>query len=234
MPEITTLPKGSILLVEDDPVIAEFVATELRLEGYAVLIEPDGVRGLLAARQNSPDLVILDRMLPGMDGGEICHRLRQTSDVPIIMLTALGSLHDRVEGLNLGANDYLAKPFALEELIARINAQLRARAPRAKTMLAFADLSVDLDTHEASRGNRPLSLTPTEFELLRYLLEHARQVKTREQIVQAVWGYDFVGETNVVDVYIRYLRTKIEQPGQPRLIHTVRGIGYILKEEFDS
>jgi len=191
--------KARILLVEDEPEIAEFVATELRFEGFEVRVEHDGMRGMIAARQDPPDLLILDRMLPGLDGLEITRRLRKTSDVPIILLTARGEPRERVEGLNAGANDYLPKPFDLDELIARVNAQLRAHKPKPKTY----------------------------FE---YLIANARQVRTREQILEAVWGYDFGGEDNVLEVYVRYLRNKIEKPDLPKLLHTVRGVGYVLKD----
>ncbi|MBC7542536.1 MAG: response regulator transcription factor [Candidatus Sericytochromatia bacterium] len=232
MAETQSPPKGArVLLVEDDPLIADVLATELRLEGFQVEVASDGLRGLLAARQQEPDLIILDRMLPQLNGTELCQRLRQSSNVPIIMLTAMDSLQDRVEGLNFGANDYLSKPFALVELIARINAQLRSHSPPERRVLIFADLRLDLDSHEAWRGEQPVALTPKEFDLLGYLMAHPRQVKSREQILEAVWHYDFDGENNVVDVYIRYLRTKIERPDQQRLIHTVRGVGYILREE---
>ena len=219
-----------LLLVEDDPVIADVLASELRLDGFEVRVEADGLQGLLAARQSLPDLVILDLMLPGLNGFEICQRLRHSSDVPIIMLTALDSVADRVEGLNVGANDYVRKPFSLEELIARIRAQLRSQQPTQHHELTFADLRMDLDTREAWRGERALKLTQKEFELLHYLMEHPRQVKTRDQILEVVWGYDFDGENNVVDVYISYLRAKIEPPPESPVIHTVRGVGYVLRE----
>lgn len=223
-------PKARILLVEDEPDIAEFIAVELRVEGFEVLVERDGMRGLVAARQEAPDLVILDRMLPGMDGLEICRRLRKTSDVPIIMLTALGQIRDRVEGLNLGANDYLPKPFDIEELIARINAQLRVGRPSRKTCYELADLSLDLQTREVRRGADSIDLTPKEYELLRYLMQHARQVMTRPQILEAVWGYGYDADDNVLEVTISNLRSKLEAGGRPRAIHTVRGVGYVVRE----
>lgn len=223
-------PKGRVLIVEDEAVIAEFLATELRFEGYDVRVEPDGMRGMIAARQEEPDLILLDRMLPGLDGLEVCRRLRATTDVPIIMLTAKGETRDRVEGLKTGANDYLPKPFDLEELLARVDAQLRARKPRPKTRFALGDLTLDLASREVTRGDRAIALTPREFELLAFLLRHPRQVMTREQILEAVWGYDFGGEDNVLEVYVRYLRNKIERDDLPRLIHTVRGVGYVAKE----
>lgn len=223
-------PKARVLIVEDEAVIAEFLATELRFEGYDVRVEHDGMRGMIAARQDEPDLILLDRMLPGLDGLEVCRRLRATSDVPIIMLTAKGETRDRVEGLNTGANDYLPKPFDLEELLARVNAQLRARKPRPRTRFAVGDLTLDEASREVRRGERPIDLTPREFDLLAFLLRHPRQVLPRERILQAVWGYDFGGEDNVLEVYVRYLRNKIEREGLPKLIHTVRGVGYVAKE----
>jgi DNA-binding response OmpR family regulator len=226
--------KAHILLVEDELEIAEFVATELRFEGYSVRVEHDGMRAMIAARQEPPDLLILDRMLPGIDGIELTRRLRKTTDVPIIMLTARGEPRERVEGLNAGANDYLPKPFDLDELIARVNAQLRARRPRPRTFFQLADLSLDANTREVRRGEHAIALTPKEFDLLRCLIENPRQVRTREQILEAVWGYDFGGEDNVLEVYIRYLRNKIERPDAPKLLHTVRGVGYVLKESEGS
>jgi DNA-binding response OmpR family regulator len=219
-----------ILVVEDEPAIAEFLATELKFEGFEVFVEHDGMRGLMAARQAAPDLIVLDRMLPGLDGVEVCRRLRSTTDVPIIMLTAKGEVPDKVEGLNAGANDYVAKPFHFEELLARIKAQLRAQKPEPKTRFAIADLSLDTKTREVRRGDRPVELTPREFGLLEYLIRHPRQVLTRSQILESVWGYEFNGDDGVLEVYIRYLRTKLEREGQPRLIHTARGVGYVLKE----
>lgn len=223
-------PRTRILLVEDEPDIAEFIAMELEVEGFDVQVERDGMRGLTAVRQQAPDLVILDRMLPGMDGLDVCRRLRQTSDVPIILLTALGQTKDRVEGLNAGASDYLPKPFDIEELIARINAQLRARKPAAKTLYQVADLSVNQEAREVRRGNRLIDLTPKEYELLHYLIQHPRQVKSRPQILEAVWGYDFGGEDNVLEVTVSNLRAKLERGGLPRLVHTVRSVGYVLRD----
>lgn len=230
MPPTAEATKGRILLIEDEALIAEFVATELRFEGYEVRIESDGMRGLIAARQDEPDLVLLDRMLPGADGVEVCRRLRQTSEVPIVMLTARSEVPEKVEGLEAGANDYLAKPFAIEELLARVAAQLRARRPRPKTRLSLGDLSLDTATREVRRGEREVMLTPREFDLLTALMRHPRQVRPREALLEEVWGYDFGGEDNVLEVYVRYLRHKLERPGLPKLIHTVRGVGYVLKE----
>lgn len=228
---MTKAPAARILLVEDEPDIAEFIAMELAVEGYEVRVERDGMRGLVAARQDEPDMIILDRMLPGLDGLEFLRRLRQSSDVPILMLTALGQTRDRVEGLRLGANDYLPKPFDIEELLARVEAQLRARKPSVRTRYEVADLSLDLQSREVARQGQGIDLTPKEFDLLHYLIQHPRQVMTRPQILEAVWSYDFGGEDNVLEVTISNLRSKLERGGLPRLIHTVRGVGYVLREE---
>ena len=228
---MTKAPAARILLVEDEPDIAEFIAMELAVEGYDVRVERDGMRGLVAARQDEPDMIILDRMLPGLDGLEFLRRLRQSSDVPILMLTALGQTRDRVEGLRLGANDYLPKPFDIEELLARVEAQLRARKPSVRTRYEVADLSLDLQSREVAREGQAIDLTPKEFDLLHYLIQHPRQVMTRPQILEAVWSYDFGGEDNVLEVTISNLRSKLERGGLPRLIHTVRGVGYVLREE---
>ncbi|HEY9766028.1 MAG TPA: response regulator transcription factor [Chroococcales cyanobacterium] len=222
--------KAKVLLVEDETEIAAFIATVLQAEGYEVQHEADGQKGLVAALHAPPDLIILDRLLPGLDGLDFCRLLRRTSDVPVLMLTALDKPPERVEGLNAGANDYLSKPFDLDELIARVKVQLRGRQNPLRSGLAFSDLSLDLGTREVSRGEESISLTPKEFDLLVYFLQHPRQVLTRGQIFQAVWGYDFGGEDNVLEVYIRYLRNKIEREDLPKLIHTVRGVGYVLKE----
>lgn len=228
--ESARMTAARILIVEDESAIAEFLATELRFEGFEVLIARDGLRGMTAARQEAPDLILLDRMLPGLDGLDFCRRMRATSDVPIIMLTAKGEVSDKVEGLNTGANDYVSKPFHFEELLARVNAQLRQRKAPPRVRFELADLSLDLETREVRRGDRLLELTPREFGLLEYLIRHPRQVLTRDQILNAVWGFDFGGDDSVLEVYVRYLRNKIEAEGRPKLIHTVRGVGYALKE----
>jgi DNA-binding response OmpR family regulator len=169
-------------------------------------------------------------MLPGLSGIDFCKRLRQSSDVPILMLTARGETRDKVEGLDAGANDYLPKPFDLEELLARVRAQLRTRKAAPKTFHMLGDLSLDEITREVKRGDRQINLTPKEFDLLLCFLKHPRQVLTRSQLLEQVWGYDFGGEDNVLEVYIRYLRNKLESPEEPKLIHTVRGVGYQIKE----
>ena len=220
----------NILIIEDEKEIARFIELELSCEGYNVQVAYDGMQGLILAREQEPDLIILDWMLPQIDGLEVCKRLRQKSNVPIIMLTAKGDFQDRVNGLDSGANDYLVKPFNLDELLARIRAQLRAHQPPEKTYLEFADLSLDTQTHEVKRAGNVIELSPKEFNLLLFFMNHPRQVLARERILEAVWGY-FEGEDNVLEVYVRYLRQKIESDELPKLIHTVRGVGYVIKED---
>jgi len=222
--------RARILAVDDDARIAASLRRALIYEGYDVTVAADGPSALMRAREQPPDLVILDIMLPGLDGIEVCRRLRAEGDVPILMLTARDSTADRVLGLDSGSDDYLVKPFAYEELLARVRALLRRRAPTGGRVLRFADLTLDSSSHEVMRGERSITLTALEFELLRYLLSNPRLVLSRGQILDAVWGYDFSATSNVVDVYVGYLRQKLEQQGEPRLIHTLRGAGYIMKE----
>jgi two-component system response regulator MprA len=219
-----------ILVVDDDSRIAAAVRRALIYEGYDVDVAGDGPSALARARERLPDLVVLDVMLPGLDGIEVCRRLRADGDVPILMLTARDTTADRVLGLDSGSDDYLVKPFAYEELLARVRALLRRRAPGSGRVLRFADLSLDAGAREARRGEREIALTTLEFELLHYLLRNPRQVLSRGQILDAVWGYDSSTMSNVVDVYVGYLRQKLEEGGAPRLIHTVRGAGYVLRE----
>jgi len=193
-----------------------------------VLVASSGYTALSLAT-NQPDLIILDLMLPDLDGIEVCKKIRQQSDVPILMLTARDETADRVLGLDSGADDYLVKPFALEELLARIRALLRRHRTPEKEVLRYADLQLNTATREAQRGNRVFQLTAKEYELLELFLRHPRQVLTREELMTKIWGYDYSGESNVLDVYIGYLRSKLEAGGEPRLIHTVRGVGYVLK-----
>ncbi len=227
-----------ILLIEDDEAIVRFLRRALSFEGYTVEVAPDGETGLDLARQNPPDLIILDWMLPGMDGLEVLRRLRGSQDtstlqqVPVIMLTAKDTVHDRVEGLDMGADDYLTKPFNLDELLARMRALLRRTQPaETPRVYRFADLELDTGTRQARRGDRVISLSTREYDLLELFMRHPRQVLTRAQIYDQVWGYDFGGESNILEVYIRYLRRKLEAGGEPRLLHTVRGVGYVLRED---
>src|SRR3990172_6998690 len=220
-----------ILVVDDDEKITRMLRRGLSLEGYTVDVACDGQIAVRLAAQGTYDLAILDMVMPGLDGIEVCHRLRAVGDdLPILFLTARDEVSDRVAGLDAGADDYLIKPFAYEELLARVRALLRRRTAE-NAALRFADLSLDVVTWEARRGERILEpLSPTEFELLRFFLRHPRQVLHREQFLDEVWGYDFGGEANVLEVYVGYLRRKLEAGGETRLIHTVRGVGYVLRE----
>jgi len=219
-----------ILVVDDDPEIVSFLKRGLIYEGYTVDTASNGTEALAKARESEPDLVILDIMMPGIDGIEVCKRFRQVSAVPILMLTAKGTVADRVVGLDSGADDYLVKPFAFDELLARMRALLRRRQPRDRELLRFNDLSLDTAAREVKRGDEIVELTSQEFDLLELFLRHPRQVLNRDMIYEKVWGYDFGGESNVIEVYVRYLRSKLEASGKPRLIHTIRGVGYVLRE----
>jgi DNA-binding response OmpR family regulator len=222
----------TILVIEDEERIADFLRRGLTLEGYKVLIAGDGPAGLSIARDQPSDLVILDWMLPGMDGLDVCRRLRAAGQTPILMLTAKDAVPDRVAGLDAGADDYLVKPFAFDELLARVRALLRRSKPAEEPeTLRFTDLTLDPAAREAKRGERRLDLTAKEFDLLELFMRHPRQVLTREVIYDRIWGYDFGGESNIIEVYIRYLRQKTEAGGEPRLIQTVRSVGYVLREE---
>jgi two-component system response regulator MprA len=219
-----------ILIIEDDDAILRFLKRGLAYEGYIVDTAPDGHTGLTLARDHPPDLVVLDWMLPGLDGLEVCRRLRAGGPVPILMLTAKDSVHNRVQGLDAGADDYMVKPFELDELLARIRALMRRAQPARPKILRFSDLSLDTGTRQAARAERIINLTAKEYELLDLFLRHPRQVLTRDMIFDQVWGYDFGGESNIIEVYVRYLRQKLESGSEPRLIHTVRGMGYVLRE----
>ena len=220
-----------ILVVEDEAKLAQFIKLELEFEKYTVTIAPDGFTGLSSARETQPDLILLDWMLPGISGPEICRRLRQTGDkVPIILLTAKDEVSDRVAGLDAGADDYVIKPFSIEELLARVRANLRRDSEEESELLQFSDLTLNRSTREVFRDRRLIELTAKEFDLLEYLLSHPRQVLTRDQILERVWGYDFMGDSNIIEVYVRYLRLKLEQLNESRLIQTVRGVGYVLRE----
>jgi len=221
-----------ILIVEDESEIAGYLRRGLTFEGFTAEIAPTGTAALTAAREHPPDLVVLDVMLPGVDGLEVARRLRAASDVPIIMLTARDAVPDRVAGLESGADDYLVKPFAFEELLARIRVQLRRRQREEQPpVLHYGPLTMDTSAHETHIGARRVDLTAKEYELLELFMRHPQQVLTREVIYDRVWGYDFGGESNIIEVYVRYLRQKLESSGEPRLIHTVRGVGYILRED---
>ena len=216
-----------ILIIEDDQAILKLLQRGLAYEGYVVDMATDGRTGLILARDHTPDLVILDWMLPGIDGLEVCNRLRSGGSIPILMLTAKDTVQDRIQGLDAGADDYMVKPFNLDELLARVRALLRRTQPERVPVLKFADLTLDTGSRQAARGNRLVALTAKEYELLELFLRHPKQVLTREVIFDRVWGYDFGGESNVLEVYIRYLRQKLEAEQEPRLIHTVRGVGYV-------
>ena len=221
-----------ILVIEDEHRIADLLRRGLIYEGYEVEVARDGEAGLTAARDRPPDLVLLDLLLPGIDGLTVCKRLRSASDVPILILTAKDAVPERVAGLDAGADDYVVKPFSFDELLARIRALLRRRQPQvADETLTFADLRLSPASHEVFRGERRIELTAREFELLTLFLQHPKQVLTRDVLYDRIWGYDFGGESNIIEVYIRYLRAKLEEGGEPRLIHTVRGVGYALRLE---
>ncbi|MDJ0694116.1 MAG: response regulator transcription factor [Mastigocoleus sp. MO_167.B18] len=220
-----------ILLVEDEVKLARFVELELSFEGYQVSVANDGLSGLTMARESHPDIVILDWMLPGMSGVDICRRLRSTGEkVPIILLTAKDEVSDRVTGLDAGADDYVVKPFSIEELLARIRAHLRRNQEEDVDVLLFENLKLNRSTREVYRGTRQIELTAKEFDLLEHLMSHPRQVITRDRILEEVWGYDFMGDSNIIEVYIRYLRLKLEANSEKRLIQTIRGVGYVLRE----
>ena len=220
-----------ILMVEDEEKLAQFVQLELTYEGYEVDLAYDGLSGLMAARDQTPDLIILDWMMPGLSGVEVCRRLRQTGcQTPVILLTAKDDVSDRVEGLDAGADDYVVKPFSIEELLARVRAHLRRHEPQAADMLVFGDLTLDHKSRQVTRGQRPIELTAKEFDLLDYLMTYPRQVLTRDRILEEVWGYDFMGDSNIIEVYVRYLRLKLEAEGESRLIQTIRSVGYVLRD----
>jgi len=220
-----------ILIVEDEINLARLVELELSLEGYIVTVANDGLTGLTKARETPPDLLILDWMMPGITGIEICRRLRATGNkAPVILLTAKEDVGDRVAGLDAGADDYVIKPFKIEELLARVRAHLRRTHEDNPDLLQFTDLSLNRRTREVFREGRSIELTAKEFDLLDYLMTHPRQVITRDQILEKVWGYDFMGDSNIIEVYVRYLRLKLEERQEKRLIQTIRGVGYVLRD----
>jgi len=221
-----------ILVVDDERAVRESIERALRLEGYEVVQAADGAEALGNVAGQAPDAMVLDLMMPQVDGLEVCRQLRSEGDrLPILVLTARDSVSDRVRGLDAGADDYLVKPFALDELLARLRALLRRSGGADHSgVLRFADLELDPTSYEVRRGDRPIELTRTEFLLLELFLTHPKQVLTRSVIFERVWGYDFGPGSNSLEVYVSYLRRKTEAEGEPRLLHTVRGVGYVLRE----
>jgi two-component system response regulator MprA len=218
-----------VLVVEDDEEIAQVLQRSLRLEGYEVRIAADGEQALAVHAEYVPDVVILDLGLPKLDGIEVARRVRGADDVPILMLTARDAVEARVEGLDSGADDYLVKPFERQELLARLRALLRRRPPRGSASLVVADLALNPDTHEVTRGDRVVELTQREFELLEYLMRNERIVVPRQRLLEEVWGYDPFATTNTIEVFVSNLRRKLEAGGESRLLHTIRGAGYVLR-----
>ena len=222
-----------ILLIEDEVKLARFVELELKYEGYDVKVCHDGRDGFEEFQNENYDLILLDLMLPGLNGIEICRRIRKLSDIPIIMLTAKDEVIDKVAGLDSGADDYVTKPFAIEELLARMRVALKRVRPEpvVKNIYTCEDLVIDDDKHLVKVGENVVDLTKKEYDLLLYLLKSKNIVLSREQILNQVWGYNYIGETNVVDVYIRYLRSKIDEPFNKKFINTIRGVGYYIKDD---
>src|SRR5271165_5367052 len=218
-----------VLVVEDDEAIAQVLQRSLRMEGYEVRVAGDGITALAQAHSFLPDVVVLDLGLPRLDGIEVARTLRETDDVPILVLSARDAVESRVEGLDAGADDYLAKPFERQELLARLRALLRRRPPRGSAPLRVGDLMLNADTHEVSRGEREIELTQREFELLEYLMRNERIVISRQRLLDEVWGYDPFSTTNTIEVFVSNLRRKLEAEGEPRLLHTIRGAGYVLR-----
>ncbi|HEX5146201.1 MAG TPA: response regulator transcription factor [Conexibacter sp.] len=227
MSDISRPPR--VLVVEDDDEIAQTLQRSLRMEGYEVRIASDGVAALDDAHAFLPDLVVLDLGLPRLDGIDVARTLRENDDVPILMLTARDALEARVEGLDAGADDYLVKPFERQELLARLRALLRRRPPRGAAPLVCGDLQLNPDTHEVERAERQIELTQREFELLEYLMRNERIVVSRQRLLDEVWGYDPFSTTNTIEVFVSNLRRKLEAGGEPRLLHTIRGAGYVLR-----
>ncbi|WP_313346494.1 response regulator transcription factor [Sedimentibacter sp.] len=227
------MEKKKILIVEDEAKIARFLELELKYEGYEIEIANNGRDGLEKGKSPDVDVIILDLMLPGLSGIEVCRRLRQTSDVPIIMLTAKDDISDKVTGLDIGADDYMTKPFAVEELLARIRVLLKRTVNKTKTdssIMEIGKLKLSKNNYKVEYENENIDLTKKEFELLEFLMINKNIVLTREKILDKVWGYDYFGDTNIIDVYIRYLRSKIDQKYNINLIETVRGVGYIIRD----
>lgn len=227
------MAKMKILVIEDEFKLARFIQLELEHEGYIVEVEQDGRAGLEKAVTGNYDLILLDVMLPSLNGMEVLRRLRQVSEVPVIMLTAKGDIMDKVMGLDSGADDYMVKPFAIEELLARIRTAFKRKMvkPVKPDIIQVGHLCLDMHKRTVTYGDEPIELTKTEFDLLKYLMLNKEIVLTRDAILEKVWGYDYAGDTNIVDVYIRYLRSKIDQKYNEKYIHTLRGVGYQLKNE---
>ncbi|MDI3477296.1 MAG: two-component system, OmpR family, response regulator ArlR [Thermoanaerobacterium sp.] len=221
----------NILIIEDEKKIARFLQMELEHEGYNVVIEYSGDKGLRRALDGNYDLIILDLMLPGMDGFSVLKEIRKKSSIPVIILSAKDEIKDKVMGLDIGADDYLTKPFSIEELMARIRNALRKNIKANTKKISYDGITMDLSTYEVKRDGVKIELTKKEFDLLKYLIINSEIVLTRENILENVWGYNYIGETNIVDVYIRYLRSKIDEPFSDKLIQTVRGVGYSLRKE---
>ncbi len=222
-------PAARVLIVEDDEAIAEVVQRMLRIDGYKTEIAVDGEQALTISRTFNPDLVVLDLGLPRLDGNEVARRLREQGDVPILMLTARDAVESKIEGFEAGADDYLVKPFERAELLVRLRALLRRRPPRGTESLIFEDLTVNPDSYQVLRADRLVELTQREFELLEYLIRNQRVVISRQQLLEDVWGYEPFADTNTIEVFVSNIRRKLEADGEPRLLHTVRGVGYILR-----
>ncbi len=223
------VPAARVLIVEDDEAIAEVVQRMLRIDGYKTEIAVDGEQALAISQTFNPDLVVLDLGLPRLDGTEVARRLREQGDVPILMLTARDAVESKVEGFEAGADDYLVKPFERAELLVRLRALLRRRPPRGTESLTFEDLTVNPDSYEVLRADRRVELTQREFELLEYLIRNQRVVISRQQLLEDVWGYEPFADTNTIEVFVSNIRRKLEADGEPRLLHTVRGVGYVLR-----
>jgi two-component system, OmpR family, response regulator MprA len=227
---MSNVSNGRVLVVDDDPQVLSLLRRILLVEGFEPDICEDGESALVKAQLEPPDLMVLDLMLPGLDGLEVCRRMRQMSQAPILMLTARDAVADRVAGLEVGADDYLVKPFAFEELVARVKALLRRARPQTSEELSFGDLVLNTATRQVERAGQRINLTTREHDLLALFLEHPRRVLTRELIYRRVWGFDYLGESNTIDVYMASLRRKLARPGLPNLLHTIRGVGYALRD----
>lgn len=229
------LNNNKILVIEDEEKISRFIKLELNHEGYVTDIVTNGLEGLNKVKENDYNLIILDIMLPGINGIEICGQVRQFSDIPIIMLTAKDDIYDKVSGLDMGADDYMTKPFAIEELLARIRANLRRKIDEKHIpLLKIKDLIMNLEKHQVTRSGKIIELRKKEYDLLEYLIRNKEIALSRDLILEKVWGYKYTGDTNVVDVYIRYLRSKIDDSSEDKLIYTVRGVGYMMMEQSDE